>query len=74
MGKQVRVQDHMSGKWGRCGIILNIGKHRDYRIKLLSGRVFWRNRRFIREETTTGPKTDINDRPESINVSKPTAE
>ena len=74
MGKHVRVQDHMSGKWDRCGIIVNIGKHRDYRIKFPSGRVFWRNRRFIREDTTTRPKTDTNDRTESTNVSKPTAE
>ena len=34
--------------WLKHGVIVGIGDHRDYYVKLPSGRVWWRNRRFLR--------------------------
>ena len=34
--------------WLKRGVIVGIGDHRDYYVKLPSGRVWWRNRRFLR--------------------------
>ena len=32
-------------------MIIGSGRHRDYHVKLLNGRVYWRNRRFIKPDT-----------------------
>ena len=48
IGQKVRLQDAVTRKWDRSGIIVGIGKNRDYHIRLPSGRVFWRNRRLLR--------------------------
>ena len=50
IGEKVRVQDHVSKRWDKTGIIISTGPHRDYRIKFPSGRVYWRNRRFIKPD------------------------
>lgn len=39
MGTRVRVQDHATKQWDRVGIIVSIGRHRDYRVKFPSGNV-----------------------------------
>lgn len=43
----VRVQNPMSKRWDRCGIVISIGYRRDYRVKMQSGRVYWLKRRFL---------------------------
>ena len=48
IGQHVRIQDHISKKWLRSGLIIGVGRNRGYHIKLSSGRVCWRNRRSIR--------------------------
>ena len=48
IGDKVRIQDPATKKWDRCGDIVGIGKNRDYHVRLLSGRVLWRNRRFVK--------------------------
>eukprot|EP00094_Tigriopus_californicus_P014051 TCALIF_13607-PA protein Name:"Protein of unknown function" AED:0.40 eAED:0.40 QI:0/0/0/0.5/0/0/2/0/123 len=48
IGQTVRLQNHSSKRWDRIGIIVGIGKHRDYHLKTPSGRVYWLNRRFLR--------------------------
>lgn len=48
IGQLVDVQDHRTGKWSATGTIVAIGKNRDYFVKFPSGRVYWRNRRFLR--------------------------
>ena len=56
-GRPVRIQDQVScDKWDKCSIIIGIGNHRYYHVKLPSGRIYWRNRRFIREDTTGDPE------------------
>lgn len=48
IGGYVDVQDHASGRWDRVGVIVGIGSRRDYLIKMGSGRILWRNRKFLR--------------------------
>ena len=48
IGTTVDVQDSRTGQWDRTGIVVGVGDHRDYLVKLPSGRVLWRNRRFLR--------------------------
>ena len=56
VGSFVRVQDPVSKLWDRTGHVVSRGKSRDYRIKMPSGRVLWRNRRFLKPapEPNTG--------------------
>ena len=49
IGPPVDVQDVRTKRWSQRGVIVAIGKHRDYFVKLPSGRVYWRNRRFLRQ-------------------------
>ena len=48
VGDHVRIQDHRSKRWTLTGTIVSVEPHRSYLIKTPSGRVFRRNRRFIR--------------------------
>ena len=73
VGDKVRIQDHTTKRWTHIGDIVGVGEHRDYRVKLPSGRTWWRNRRFLRryhqpieeddnadedEPSSTTPKSD----------------
>lgn len=48
IGTKVDVQHHKTKRWTSTGVIVAIGNRRDYFVKLPSGRVYWRNRRFLR--------------------------
>ena len=48
IGTHVDVQDHRSQRWDKLGVIVGIGSHRDYLVKMGSGRVWRRNRKFLR--------------------------
>ena len=48
LGATVRVQDPQTKLWDKIATIILIGQHRTYRVRLASGRVLWRNRRFLR--------------------------
>ena len=48
IGTDVSIQDPKSKEGNRVGVIVSVGKNCDYRIKLPSGSVLWRNRRFLR--------------------------
>ena len=47
-GDVVRVQDSTTQRWDKVGTVMGVGRSRDYLLKMPSGRVWWRNRRFIR--------------------------
>ena len=51
IGSQVRLQNPITKKWDRVGVIIGIGRHRDYHVKLPSGRVYWCNRCFMKPDT-----------------------
>ena len=48
IGTKVDVQDHRTKKWTSPGAVVAVGRNRDYYIRMPSGRVYWRNRRFLR--------------------------
>ncbi|KAK3860124.1 hypothetical protein Pcinc_033805 [Petrolisthes cinctipes] len=55
LGGYVDVQDHANGRWDRVGVIVGIGQRRDYLVKMGSGRILWRNRRFLRPNRPMTP-------------------
>ncbi len=55
VGCPVPIQDSSSKRWDKRGVIVEISPNRDYRIKLPSGRVYWRNRQFVRKDFTVDP-------------------
>ena len=50
LGVHVDIQNPRSKLWTRRGFIVGIGRHRDYTVKLPSGRILWRNRRYLRPQ------------------------
>ena len=62
IGCRVDVQDLVTGRWERTGTVVAIGARRSYSVKMPSGRLYWRNRRFLRphrplvSETAPGPE------------------
>ena len=54
---KLRVQDHTTKLWDKQGIIISIGKNRDYRIEMTSGRKLWRNRKFVKLDHTPSADT-----------------
>ena len=44
----MNIQDATSRRWDRSGVIVGVGRRQTYLIKLPSGRIRWRNRRFLR--------------------------
>ena len=48
VGVHVSIQNPENKLWERHGRIVGVGKRRDYHVKLPSGRILWRNRRFLR--------------------------
>ena len=55
IGTQVRLQDPVTKKWDRVGTVVGIGNRRDFHVKMPSGAVFWRNRRFLRPFAQRAP-------------------
>ena len=48
VGQRVRIQDATTQRWDKVGVIMGTGRTRNYTVRLPSGRVWWRNRRFLR--------------------------
>lgn len=48
IGDSVIIQDHKTKRWSTPGIIVEVGPFRDYLVKTPAGRLFRRNRRFLR--------------------------
>ncbi|KAK8376342.1 hypothetical protein O3P69_009766 [Scylla paramamosain] len=55
--KLLRVQDPTTKRWDKVGTVMGIGKSRDYLVKMPSGRIWWRNRRFLRPSMS--PSKDL---------------
>ena len=56
IGTSVRIQDPSTKRWDKHGDVIEVGKRRDYRVKLPNGSVLWRNRRFLRRKHPHGPE------------------
>ena len=52
VGTRVRVQHPLTKLWDTTGTIISSNKKRDYRIMMPSGRIYWRNRKYIRPTTS----------------------
>ena len=48
MGAHVSLQSPTTKRWDTTGIVVGIGKRRDYLVRTPSGATYWRNRRFLR--------------------------
>ncbi|KAF0302300.1 hypothetical protein FJT64_025599 [Amphibalanus amphitrite] len=48
IGSRVDLQDPATGRWNRIGVIVGVGQRRTYLVKTASGKVLWRNRRYLR--------------------------
>ncbi|XP_063588626.1 uncharacterized protein LOC134765771 [Penaeus indicus] len=46
--RSCRIQNTDTHRWDKVGVIMGCGRNRDYEVRLPSGRVWWRNRRFLR--------------------------
>ena len=57
-GTPVAIQNHQSKRWNIYGTVIEVGNNRDYMIRLLSGRVWRRNRRYIRRRYPPDPPGD----------------
>ena len=51
----VDMQNPITKMWDKVGVIVAIGRNRDYLVKTGSGRVYWRNRRFLRPHRPSFP-------------------
>ena len=58
IGSSVRVQDPHSKLWDKVATVIAIGQHRTYRVRLPSGRVLWRNRRYLRQIPPASPSPE----------------
>ena len=66
VGQQVQVQDPVSKKWDKVGVIDAVGLKRSYRVELEGGAHYWRNRLFIRPYHGGGSRDEtMGDRPSS---------
>ena len=61
LGSMARIQDPSTKRWDKVGTVMAIGYSRDYLIRMPSGLVWWRNRRFLRPTSSqpdSPPDTD----------------
>ncbi len=47
VGQSVRIKNPTSRRWDKVGVVMGIGRTGDFEVLLPSGRVRWRNRRFL---------------------------
>ena len=55
VGNAVLIQHPISKCWSTPGVIVEVGPNRDYLVKTPAGRVFRRNRRFLRRRVPVMP-------------------
>ena len=59
LGAEVWIQDPHSKRWDKIGKVVDQGNFRDYYVKMPSGRVFRRNRRFLRHYIEPATHSDF---------------
>ena len=65
LGATIRVQDPQTKLWDKIATVISIGQHRTYRVRLASGRVLWRNRRFLRVVPSAPTSSPAENQPSS---------
>jgi len=74
VGMAVRIQDAKTKRWDRFGTIIAVGNHRDYQVKGESGRVYVRNRIYIRPRYDPVERADVPTSPTEAAVMPPEAQ
>ncbi|MFO0089677.1 MAG: RNase H-like domain-containing protein, partial [bacterium] len=74
VGMAVRIQDPKTKRWDRFGTIIAVGSHRDYQVKGESGRVYVRNRLFLRPRYDPVERADAPASPTESAVVPPEAQ
>ncbi|EFX63270.1 hypothetical protein DAPPUDRAFT_268743 [Daphnia pulex] len=59
VGNAVLIQHPISKCWSTPGVITEVGPNRDYLVKTAAGRVFRRNRRFLRRRVPVMPAAAV---------------
>jgi hypothetical protein len=59
VGNAVLIQNPISKCWSTPGVITEVGPNRDYLVKTAAGRVFQRNRRFLRRRVPVMPAAAV---------------
>lgn len=59
IGSRVWIQDRIKKTWDKIGEVIEIGKNRNYTVQIPSGRIYARNRKFLRQAVPKGEKDDI---------------
>jgi hypothetical protein len=59
VGNAVLIQNPISKCWSTPGVITEVGPNRDYLVKTATGRVFQRNRRFLRRRVPVMPAAAV---------------
>ncbi|XP_043209539.1 uncharacterized protein LOC122374691 [Amphibalanus amphitrite] len=57
VGQKVIVQDPITKVWNRTGTVTGVGSRRDFNIRLPSGRLMWRNRRYLRPQSVAASQS-----------------
>ena len=71
IGSSVRIQDPHSKLWDKVATVIAIGQHRTYRVRLPSGRVLWRNRRYLRQIPPASPSPEPTQSPSADQTPDP---
>ena len=66
IGENVRVQDPISKRWDKVGVVVEAGPSRAYMVKTQAGRTLRRNRRFLR--VVPAPRSHSDDDPPPCDV------
>jgi hypothetical protein len=66
VGDNVVIQHHRSKRWTTPGVIVEVGAFRDYLVKTPAGRLFRRNRRFLRLHSPTAVPHSPSPAPNSV--------
>ncbi|XP_050703391.1 uncharacterized protein LOC126988980 [Eriocheir sinensis] len=74
-GALVRIQDPTTQRWDKVGTVMGAGRSRAYHVRMPSGRILWRNRRFLRPVPPPAVDTPVVDesppRPDSPHLAVP---
>jgi len=71
-GQRVAIQDKDSKKWSKFGTVIDQPRKRSYHVKLDSGAVMWRNRRFLKPiPGNTDPSQSVTPQPTSTPAPAP---
>ena len=64
--QRVVIQDPISKKWSKCGIIVEKKRNRSYLVKTETGNVVWRNRKFLKPMPMPSDQPTVKSEPAQV--------